>query len=402
MTDIYDHYGDDTFETLQKQLEGLSDHELYADIFADADVDPAAVDSWAQFRELPFTSTEDLLDDIDANPPTGSLHEPGSMISFTPARDRELPVYETPADIERYAEVHEEVFRRLELEPGMRAMVVLKYQGFGTGYLVHRILEEYGIEVIPAGPGESEQRAERIEEFDVDLLWGNPSFALEIAEHGGQSLDYFVGGGEPFTSIPGRREQVHEAFDGLEWAVDNFGLRQAWPVAIESAEEDGLHVVDDYMLVEIIDPETGEPLGLDERGEVVITHLDRDASPLCRYRTGDLSMLSVTESRYTDEPVLTMPRGVFGRTDEMHKVKGVKLYSEGVALVLAGFPDLSLEYRIRITRPNNTDHLTVVCEGEADREELENELTAQLGIRPDEIELVDELEDGPTVVDERY
>lgn len=402
MTGLYEWYGDETFEQLRRQLEHVAEKPLYERVFADSDTDPTAIDSWADFRELPFTTMDDLLTDLEDHPPTGSLHEPGSMLSFTPAKDRQLPVYETPADLERYASVHEDVFRRLELEPGLRAMIVLKYHEFGTGYLVHRILENYGIEVIPAGPGGAAEKADQIDEFDVDLLWGNPSFALEIGEHGGDSLDYFVGGGEPFTSIPGKREQVHDAFGGLEWAIDNFGLRQAWPVAIESAEENGLHVVDDYMLVEIIDPETGEPLPLDERGEVVVTHLDREASPLCRYRTGDLSLLSLTESRYDEEPVLTMPRGVFGRTDEMYKVKGVKLYPEGVVLVLAGFPDLSLNHQIRISRPQNTDRLEVICEGDADLNELEARLTAQLGISPDDVTLVDELDEGPTVVDERY
>lgn len=402
MTDIYEQYGDDTFERLNQQLERVAKKPLYERVFAEADVNPTAIDSWEDFRSLPFTTMDDLLTDLDDHSPTGSLHEPGSMISFTPAKDRQFPVYETPADLERYANIHEEIFRRLDLEPGMRAMIVLKYHEFGTGYLAHRILENYGIEVIPAGPGGATEKAERIDEFDVDLLWGNPSFALEIAEYGGDSLEYFVGGGEPFTSIPGKREQVHDAFGGLEWAVDNFGLRQAWPVAIESTEENGLHIVDEYMLVEIIDPETGEPLPLDERGEVVVTHLDREASPLCRYRTGDLSLLSLTESRYDDEPVLTMPRGVFGRSDEMYKVKGVKLYPEGVVLVLAGFPDLSLTHQIRISRPQNTDHLEVICKGHADTDELNAQLTAQLGISPDTVTLVDELDEEPTVVDERY
>jgi len=401
--DQYELYGDDTLAQLQDQLERFGDASLYDDVFDEAGLAPSDISSWEEFRELPFTTTSDLLEDVEANPPTGSLHEPGSMISFTPALDSELPVFETPADIEAYAELHRTIFDRIGIEPGMRAMVSLSYHGFGTGYLIHRALEQNGVEVIPAGPGDAEQKAERIDEFDVDILWGNPSFALEIAEHGGSALDIFVGGGEPFTSIPGQRERVHEAFGDLSCAVDYFGLRQAWPVAVECAAERGLHVIDDYILAEIVDTETGETLPLGERGEVVLTHLDREASGLLRYRTGDLSMIEEGTSPHVDGSTVMMPKGVFGRTDDMHKVKGVKVYPQSVLLVLAGLPGVSTNYQIEITRPDTTDELAIVVEGDGDESQLRQELKDQLGIRPDEIRFVDELgDDEPLVVDERY
>lgn len=398
---LYDCYPDDTLDRVQSQLAALADTTLYQPVFEEAGRSPTEIDSWKAFRELPFTTTEDLLADVDEHPPVGSLHEPGSMISFTPAKDEQLPVFESSRDHERSAEIHERIFDRLNIEPSDRALIALGYHGFGTGYLLHRALEHYGCEVIPAGPGDSEETAAIIDEYDVDVLWGNPSFALEIAEHGGDSLDVFIGGGEPFTSIPGRRESVHEAFGGLDCAIDYFGLRQAWPVSVECAGEAGLHVVDDYMLAEIIDPDTGEVLPPGERGEVVLTHLDRDAGALLRYRTGDLSMIEADDCA-TCGAAVTMPRGVFGRTDERHKVKGVKLYPEGVALVLAGFPELTMNHRIRLDKSGNTDELTVVCEGQADTDALREALTKQLQVRPDTIEFVDELEDGPTVVDDRY
>ncbi|MFP9191418.1 phenylacetate--CoA ligase family protein [Natrialbaceae archaeon A-CW1-1] len=402
-TTPYDLYGDRTLAQLRNQLERLADVPLYEDTFAKTDLEPTDVTSWEDFRRLPLTSTDDLLDDVDANPPTGSLHEKGAMISFTPAKDRELPVFETPEDIERYAEVHGPIFDRLGIKPGMRAMVAFGYHGFGTGYLLHRALEYNGVEVIPAGPGDSEAKAARIDEFDVDVLWANPSFALEIAEHGGDSLDIFIGGGEPFTSVEGRREQVHKAFGDLDCAVDCFGLRQAWPVAVECAAEVGLHVADEYMLVEIIDPETTEVLPLGERGELVLTHLDREAGGLLRYRTGDLSVLEEGSSPHVDGSTLVMPKGVFGRTDEMHKIKGVKVYPQGIPLVLGSFDGLNpFAYRLTISNEGGSDHLAVTVEGEADTEALTDALTDRLLVRPDEISIVDDLEDGSNVVDERY
>lgn len=394
-------YDDETLESLADQLVSAADLELYAEYFADAGVDPGEIDTWADFRQLPFTGLQDLLDDIERHPPEGSLYRDGSMISFTPAKDTDLPVYETPADIERYERLHETVYERIGIEPGMSGIMTHAYHHFGTGYITHRQLEAFGVEMYPAGPGNAERTAEIIQRFDIDVFLGNPSFAMEVADHGADAIDIVIGGGEPFTSIPGRRAAVHEAFGGLECAVDNFGLRQATPVAVECAAESGLHVIDESVIVEIIDPDSGEVLDPGERGEVVLTHVGKEAMPLVRYRTGDLSVLQAGDCPRCDARV-TMPKGVFGRTDERLKVKGVKMYPEGVILVLAGFPELTGEHQIRVSRPNNTDKLTVVVEGSADEEELREKLTDQLQITPDEIRFVDELGDGPTVVDERH
>lgn len=398
---VLDLYDDGTVETVRDQLGAAADHELYESYFAEAGIDPDDVDSWADFRELPFTSVDDLLSDVEDHPPEGSLFEAGSLISFTPAKAGELPVYETPGDIERYEEIHRTLYERIGLEPGMRGIMTHSYHHFGTGYITHRQLEAFGIEMYPAGPGNAERTADIIQEFDIDVFVGNPSFALEVADRGADAIDVVIGGGEPFTSIPGQREAVHEAFGGLECAVDNFGLRQATPVAIECAAEAGLHVADESVIVEIVDPDTGEVLDPGERGEVVLTHVGKEATPLVRYRTGDLSVLEGGDCSHCDATV-TMPKGVFGRTDERLKVKGVKMYPEGVVLVLAGFPDLTGAHQIRVSRPGNTDTLTVVVEGTADEEELREQLTEQLQITPDKIRFVDDLGDVPTVVDERH
>ena len=398
---ILDLYDDATFEAVRDQLVDAADHELYADYFEEAGVDPASIESWDDFRSLPFTSVEELLSDVEEHPPEGSLFEDGSMISFTPAKEGELPVYETPGDIERYEEIHETIYDRIGLKPGMRGIMTHSYHHFGTGYITHRQLEAFGIEVYPAGPGHAERTANIIQEFDIDIFVGNPSFALKVADHGADAVDFVIGGGEPFTSIPGQREAVHEAFDSLESAVDNFGLRQATPIAIECAAEDGLHVVDESVIVEIVDPDSGKVLGAGERGEVVLTHVEKEAMPLVRYRTGDLSVLKGGDCPHCDATV-TMPKGVFGRTDERLKVKGVKVYPEGVFLVLVGFPDLTGNHQIRVSRPHNTDKLTVVVEGAADEEDLREKLTEQLQLTPDEIQFVDELGNVPTVVDERH
>jgi phenylacetate-CoA ligase len=382
-------YDTDTLAAVREQLARATDHEFYAE----KAIDPDAVDSWDDFRELPFTTGEELVADFEAEPPTGSLYDGAAMVTFSPMGEDLQPVFDTEADLEHQAAVNAEVFERAGIEPGDRVVNTFGYQLFGTGYVVHRALEELGAEVFPLGPGDSDQAAATIQQFDVDALIGNPSFALKVGEAGGE-VDTFVGAGEPFTSIPGRREAVKEAL-GASTATDYFGTRHIMPVAAETDEEDGLHVVTDYAVVEIIDPDTGEVLEPGERGEVVVTHVRKDGIPLIRYRTGDLSELEERDGE------VVMPDGVIGRTDERLKVKGVKLYPESIGTVLASFEGLTGEYRIEVDQPETTDKLTVVCEGEADVEELRAALGDRLLITPDEVTLVAELEETG-VVDNRY
>jgi phenylacetate-CoA ligase len=386
-------YDEQTLSAIREQLQRVTDHDFYAEKFADAGVDPGSVESWEEFRQLPFTTAAELESDFEADPPTGSLYDGAAMVTFSPMGEGLRPVFDTEADIDHQAAVNAEVFERIGIDAGDRVVNTFGYELFGTGYVIHRALEDLGAEVFPLGPGDSEQAAATIEEYDVDALVGNPSFALKIGEEGG-SVDTFVGAGEPFTSIPGRREAVKEALDA-ETAADYFGTRHIMPVAAETETEDGLHVVDDYAVVEIVDPDTGEVLDDGERGEVVVTHVQKDGVPLVRYRTGDLAEL---EDR---GEAVVMPDGVIGRTDERLKVKGVKVYPESIETVLASVDGLTGEYRVEVSQPESTDRLTIVCEGEADEDELLAALGDRLLVTPDAVEVVDDL-DETGIVDDRY
>ncbi|MFD1562607.1 phenylacetate--CoA ligase family protein [Haloarchaeobius amylolyticus] len=387
-------YDSATLHAVQQQLARATGFDFYETRLAEADVDPTAIDSWEAFRELPFTTGPALEADLEEEPPTGSLYEESAMVTFSPMGEGLAPVFDTREDLEHQASVNADVFERVGIESGDRVVNTFGYQLFGTGYVIHRALEDLGAEVFPLGPGDSEQAADVITEYDVDALIGNPSFALKIGDAGGQ-VDTFVGAGEPFTSVPGRRAAVKEALDAST-ATDYFGTRHIMPVAAETDAEDGLHVVDDYAIVEIIDPDTGEVLGEGERGEVVVTHVKKEGLPLIRYRTGDLAEL---EQR---GDAVVMPDGVIGRTDERLKVKGVKVYPESIETVLAAFDGLTGEYRIEVDQNGSTDHLTIVCEGAADEDDLTSELGDRLLITPDTVELVEKLKPGDSIVDNRY
>lgn len=376
---------EETLAAVNEQLERVDDYELYDDL--------GPVDSWEAFRDLPFLTGKDLKADYDDHAPEGSLYDGAAMMCFTPLGDDLAPVFDTTADLEWQAEANARAFERAGIEAGDRVLNTFGYHTFGTGIIVQRGLEALGAEVIPAGPGESEQAAGTVSQFDVDALVGNPSFALKVGE-AGASVDTFVGAGEPFTSIPGMREQVKDALDA-DTAVDYFGTRQILPVAAETEREDGLYLLDDYALIEVVDPDTGELLPFGERGELVVTHLKKEGCPLVRYRTGDLA-----EWEQRDGEVV-LPDGVIGRTDGRLKVKGVKLYPESLGTVLAGFEGLTGEFRLEVSRPESTDQIRLVVEGDADIEELAAAVKDRLLVAPNEVELVDDIDDTG-VVDERY
>jgi phenylacetate-CoA ligase len=386
-------YDSETLAAVQNQLERVGDGDFYGARFAEAGVDPAGIDSWEAFREVPFTTAEELESDFEADPPTGSLYDGAAMVTFSPMGEGLAPVFDTKADLTHQAEVNAAVLERAGIAPGDRVVNTFGYELFGTGYVLHRALEELGAEVFPLGPGDADQTAATIGEYNVDAYLGNPSFALELGEQGA-TVDTVVGAGEPFTSVPGQREAVKDALNAST-ATDYFGTRHIMPVAAETAAEDGLHVVDDYAVVEIVDPDTGDVLGEGERGEVVVTHVHKEGLALVRYRTGDLAEL---ERRGDD---LVLPDGVIGRTDQRLKIKGVKVYPESIETVLAGFAGLTGEYRIEVDQPETTDELTVVCEGEADEGRLAEALADRLLITPDEVRVVAEL-DETGIVDRRY
>ena len=374
-----------TLAAVGEQLERAAAHELYDDV--------DRVDSEAAFRDLPFLTGADLTADYDDHAPEGSLYDGAAMMCFTPLGDGLAPVFDTERDLTWQAEANAEVFAAAGIDPGDRVLNTFGYHTFGTGIIVQRGLTALGAEVIPAGPGDSEQAAGTITEYDVDALVGNPSFALKIGAAGGR-VDTFVGAGEPFTSIPGLREDVKAALDATT-AADYFGTRQILPVAAETEAEDGLYVDEDYALVEVIDPDTGEVLPYGERGELVVTHLRKEACPLVRYRTGDLTEWAERDGR------VVLPDGVIGRTDGRLKVKGVKLYPESLATVLAGFEGLTGEFRLEVTRPASTDEIRLVVEGDADPEELAAAVEDRLLVAPDAIDLLEDVGDTG-VVDERY
>jgi phenylacetate-CoA ligase len=221
--------------------------------------------------------------------------------------------------------------------------------------------------VVPVSGGFTARQATLLADLGSDVLIATPSYALAIAHAVGEagidpsSLRVRLGlfGGEPWTER--LREEVQRALPIR--AVNFYGLSEMCGpgVAAECLEEArGLHVQEDHFLVEVIDPESGEPVEAGEPGELVFTTLTKEALPLIRYRTGDLGSL-LTEPCSCGRTFVRLA-GLRGRRDDMLIVRGVNVYPSSVEHLLLGVPGIAPHYRLIVERHGALDELTLECE----------------------------------------
>lgn len=352
------------------------------------DVDPERI-TLSDLPHLPPTGREEWLAYLKENP----LPPPGaSLMHLTPSPLLGwMPEYLSQEDLAYQKEALARVYRRLGIV-GKKVLVAFSYHVFAGGWLFHQALWEAGNLVLPHGPGEAERIVELQGKYRFDVLVTNPSFALRIAQLGGR-FDLLLAGGEPFTSVPGYRERLEALLGGV--ALDAYGTSELGIVAGESLEKDGLWEIPEMAILEVLDPETLKPLE-GEKGELVVTALSRTLMPMLRFRTGDLAVAERREGR------LVLPRGVFGRTDTMVKVKGVKLYPTELAPILSGFGLEPRGFQVVVERKEEgTDKLILKIKAEKLPEGLEGAIQRATGLRVDEVVAEPGLS-GPLLLDHRF
>jgi phenylacetate-CoA ligase len=265
--------------------------------------------------------------------------------------------------------------------PGTVVHNAYGYGLFTGGLGLHYGAERLGCTVVPASGGNTARQAQLIEDLGAEILCCTPSYALAIADHVSDparlKLRAGVFGAEPWT------EGLREAIEGALrlTAVDIYGLSEVMGpgVSAECAESRaGAHVNEDHFLVEVVDPESGEPLADGEVGELVFTTLTKEALPLLRYRTGDLASLT-REPCACGRTFARMSR-VLGRTDDMLIIRGVNVFPSEIERALLAIPELAPHYQLVVERPGNLDELTVQVEGAVDSAAVRERLHSVLGL----------------------
>ncbi len=389
----------DATARLRHIVERARDLPLYRErlrAVAAADVRPDDLSALA-----PVTRDE-LTEQFRGRADGGFLREDVVQMHLTPAPELgRMPEFLTANDVRWQADAAAAQLRAAGVRAGDRAMVVFSYHMVAGGWLFHEGLTRLGALVLPLGPGDADQAAEIAERHGLNVLVSNPSFARRIGEAGGR-FERLIAAGEPFTAVPGLRRAVERALGDCV-ALDAYGLSETGVVAAESEAQDGLWPVHEAALLEVLDPDGCDPVADGEKGELVITSLTHEAMPMLRFRTGDLTLKGSVDDR------LHLPRGVFGRTDAMVKLKGIKVYPKELLFLLAGTPGVRFRaYQLRLrSNPDGTDHATLRVEADpeasvpADVGALGTRLRSALGVRLDAIEVLPEVR-GPLLTDERY
>ncbi len=378
-------------------LDRLSRHPFYRDRL------PASVDGAEDFAaRVPLMGRADLVAEM-RKPGYGAFGGVRTVrVNLSPMGGGLVPVMQTRRDLDRMIGACRTHLDACGVTEGDVCSVMFGYHLFVAGLFYQSQMEAHGVACIPLGPGEADRAVEICTAHGVNVIAGNPSFVLRLLESGIAPPKALFAGGEPFTGNPKLYNAVADAMPGA-MLVDSFSLSEFLPVGRTFPGGQGVHVFDELVYAEVIDSETLSPVADGERGELVLTHLVKEAQPLVRYRTGDLTVKIETPSVFGR--TVCLPNVVFGRTDEMVKVKGVKLYPSEIRGLLLGLDGFDGKYRLTVSaRPGGGDRLSLVLSGTAGDDALEavsRRFKSQTLVSVDEIALVDALDDGPLAVDER-
>jgi phenylacetate-CoA ligase len=334
-------------------------------------IEPGDIKSLQDLAHLPFTVKGDLRDHY----PFGMFARPRAKLARLHASSgttgKPTVVGYTLKDIATWADLMARSMACAGARPGDVVHNAYGYGLFTGGLGAHYGAERLGATVVPMSGGSTERQIVLITDFAARVLCSTPSYALaiaEVAEKEGvdlrkSKLRIGLFGAEPWSEAMRNEIQIRL---GLK-AVDIYGLSEILGpgVACECEEEQaGLHGWEDHFIFEVIDPDTGKPVAEGQQGELVITTLTKEALPMLRYRTRDITRVS-TERCDCGRSHLRIRR-ITGRNDDMLIIRGVNVYPSQIEAVLVGMPEIAPHYQLVVERKGNLDHVTVEVEASPD------------------------------------
>ena len=355
----------------------------YRQKFDAAGVKPGDCRSLADLPRFPFTTKADLRDTY----PFGLFAVPMDRIvrihASSGTTGKPTVVGYTAKDLDTWTHLMARSIRAAGARPGDKVHVAYGYGLFTGGLGAHYGAERLGLTVIPLGGGMTERQVQLIGDFKPDIITVTPSYMLAIADEMERqgvdprktSLRIGIFGAEPWTNE--MRQSIERRLD-LQ-AIDLYGLSEVMGpgVAQECAEtKDGLTLWEDHFFPEIIDPASGEPVAEGEKGELVFTSLTKEALPVIRYRTRDLTRLLPPTAR----SMRRMER-IAGRSDDMLIIRGVNVFPSQIEELILKTPGLTPHYVLEVTKTGPLDHLAVIVEGEQSATAaLAHDIKAYIGI----------------------
>lgn len=353
-------------ERLKKTVEIAMGSNFYAPILKERNITPENIKSVEDIRRFPFTTKNDLRENYPFGLASVPLNKVVRLHSSSGTTGNPTVILHSQRDIEQWADA----MARSMYTIGLRSSDIIQntsgYGMFTGGLGIQYASERLGALTVPAGAGNSKRHVKFIMDFGTTALHCIPSYATRLAaafqEEGINPADTTVHtliiGAEPHSDA--QRKRIEEIWGAK--AYNNFGMSEMCGpgVAIECQEQNGLHIWEDNYIVEIVDPITLEPVADGEVGELVLTTLNREAMPLFRYRTRDL-----TRFLPGDCPCGRTHRRLArfqGRSDDMIIVKGVNIFPIQIEKILMQFPELASDYLITIDTIGDNDEMTVEVE----------------------------------------
>lgn len=350
-------------QTLQRVYENVP---FYRKSFDEAGISPGDVKSLEDLQKVPFTTKQDLRN----NYPFGLFAVPMDEIvrlhASSGTTGKPTVVGYTSNDINTWADL---MARAIVMAGGSSRDVVQNAYGYGLftgGIGVHYGAERIGATVVPVSGGNTPRQLMLMQDFGTTILTCTPSYALFLGEeihNAGIDPDRLrlrigIFGAEPWSER--MREQLEAKLNIL--ALDIYGLSEVIGpgVSMECPEKKGMHIFEDHFLAEIIDPETGKPLPYGQPGELVITSLTKEALPIIRYRTRDITVLKA-DTCGCGRTFVRMQR-VTGRTDDMLIIRGVNVFPSQIESVLLEFGDTEPHYLLVVDRKGALDDLEIWVE----------------------------------------
>lgn len=342
---------------------------FYQEKFTELGVKPEDIQSLDDIKKLPYTKKKDLRDNYPYGLFAVPLEKVNRIHGSSGTSGKPTVVGYTKEDLKNWASI---VARAIVTAGGRNSDVFHNAYGYGlfTGGLgLHHGAEELGAAIVPVSGGNTERQITLIQDFKPRGISGTPSYILNIVEKMEEmgldpretSLEYGIFGAEPWSEE--MRATIERKLN-LK-AVDIYGLSEVMGpgVAIEChVAQDGLHIADDHFFVEVINPETLEPVKDGEIGELVFTSLTKEAFPVIRYRTGDIA--SITREKCICGRTTTRMSRLKGRTDDMLIIRGVNVFPSEIERVLLQVEGLAPNYQIQLVKRGSLDSVELHVEVE--------------------------------------